>query len=74
MFAMTSIAPAPAAASSGRPPARRGSRLRRSTAAAISMTASSPIRPAATGQSAPDCPALRMRRKNRPNDAPETMP
>jgi len=62
------------AAGSSLPPAPHGSMLRRSTAAAMRTTASSPIRPAATGQSSPDCPALRIRRKNRPNEVPEAMP
>src|SRR5438034_10743548 len=73
MFATTSITPAPAAVSRSQPLSWRGRTLRRARAAAAKTAASSPIRPAATGHSSPDCPALRMRRKNRPNEAPDAM-
>jgi len=73
-LAVIVIAAVAANRSSGRRPALGGSRLRRSTAAAARTTASSPIRPAATGHSSLDGPGVRTRRKNRPNDAPDAMP
>jgi hypothetical protein len=73
MFATTSITPAPAAAT-GMPPPTPRSRPGRSTAAAARTAASSPMRPAATGHTAPDCPAFLMSRKNRPNETPDAVP
>src|SRR5215472_17968374 len=74
MLATTSIAPAPAAASTRLRLGPRGSGLRRNVAAAIRTATSSPTRAAATGHSAPDSPPFRMRRKNRPKEVPEATP